>query len=205
VVGAVGAGKSTTTSSFPNLITYDEWFEPRRLALGKEPETLREDEEREIDKWIAEQFSLKNHALRSLRCGVVIIDRCPLDPISFTKENTNEKEWSKKAEYLLSEIGGSSGAIAEGHIILLLNDPAELELRLLTTAKEYSADRLSRMQRDLRHIYDMAGVTTIDARYKTPEDVIKEVAKVVYLGDYVPANIEQQLEKIKKGEITCQS
>lgn len=201
VVGAVGAGKSTTTSSFANLITYDEWFEPRRLALGKEPETLGKDEEREIDRWIAEQFSLKNHALCALRCGVAIIDRCPLDPISFTKK----EKWSQKADDLLSEVKGASGVIAEGHIILLLNDPAELELRLLTSAKEYSADRLDTMQKDLQEIYSMPGVTLIDARYRTAEDVLKEVARVVYLAEYVPADIGQQLEKVKEGEITCQT
>ncbi|WP_245258249.1 hypothetical protein [Rhodopseudomonas palustris] len=63
VVGSVGAGKSTATSNFRSLRTYDEWIDERRPALAIPESEVDEKEVSNIDNWIVEQFRKKNPIL----------------------------------------------------------------------------------------------------------------------------------------------
>lgn len=196
VVGAIGVGKSTTIAHFRDLTTYDEWFEPRELDLGKEPEGLDHKRIQVIDKWISRQFTLKNHKLSEEASGIVLIDRCPLDPITFTPHD----EWAKKADYLLREVTCDGATkIVPGHIILLLDDPAILELRLLPGAKEYSADRLDQLQKDILKIYTDKNISRLDAKYMTTHEIIKSVAKIIHTEDYRVIDVQKKIEEIKNG------
>lgn len=186
VVGCIGAGKSTTVAHFRDLVAYDEWLEPRVLELGKEPEKLKSEKIADLDNWIADQFCRKNHRLSLEKTGIILIDRCPLDPISFTPA----KDWPAKAKFLISKIGQK---VAPGHIILIIDDPAAMELRITPTAKEYSEDRLRRLQDDLRTIYDLEGVTQIQACYLSSRDLVKQVARIVHTGEYSPIDVSAVL------------
>ena len=199
VIGAIGVGKSTTIAHFRDLVTFDEWFELRELDLGKEPESLSPERIPAIDKWIASQFTLKNHEISQETSGIILVDRCPLDPISFTPCG----KWKEKAKFLLDEILEESKEIVSGHIILLLDDPAVLELRLITSPKEYTEVRLRTLQEDIEKIYPMKGVSKLDAKYMTSHEVIKKVAKIIYTEDYVEIDIKKELENIKEGVAEC--
>jgi len=198
-VGAIGVGKSTTIARFRDLVTFDEWFELRESDLGKEPESLSLPRISTIDRWIARQFTLKNHEIYQVTSGIMLADRCPLDPISFTPY----EKWQEKAKFLLKTILRENKEIVRGHIILLLDDPAVLELRLITSAKEYTENRLRRLQEDIERIYCMEGVSKVDAKYMTSHEMIKKVAKIIYAEDYIDIDVQKELEKIEKGEAEC--
>jgi len=70
LTGPIGVGKSTAISYFRNLITYDEWLEPRPDLLSKPWKELKEIEKKYTDNWIASQFKLKNDNLRYKNFGL---------------------------------------------------------------------------------------------------------------------------------------
>lgn len=201
IVGAVGIGKSTQVMHFRNLIAYDEWFEPRSLSLARDPDTLDPGEVEALDRWIIDQFAKKNHKLAEESSGIFIIDRCPLDPVCFTPA----EKWPEKAEKLLNTIApGESQQVVDGRVILLLGDPGVLELRLIMTDKQYTEDRLARMQDDLKTIYDMPGVSVLDVSKMTLAEVTKQIARIIHMEDYqVPAKIHERMIKIKEGKVGC--
>lgn len=190
IVGAIGVGKSTAISHFRDMITYDEWTEPRDLELGKEPESVSTDKLAELDNWIAKQFRNKNTNLYNELPGIVIVDRCPLDPISFTEYS----KWKEKGDLLGNTMKKD---IRAGHIIMLKDDPAVLELRTVPTYKEYSEDRLKRLQNDLIKLYCMDGITIIDTKYMTYDEVMKEVACIIHMQQYKEIDIQGRLVQIK--------
>ncbi len=205
VVGAIGAGKSTTISYFRNLFAHDEWPDFRIPELGKDWETLSDTQKRKVDNWIAEQFRKKNDVLcdapESLM-GMHIIDRAPLDPIAFTKKT----ERCSKANFLLSKIHENEKGfkIRKGHVILLLSDSDVLEERAKTGGKKYDSNKLTKMQEDLKRIYkSQNGMTMICTKNKKLEQVIKEVGKVIHRKEYKELNLHVRITKIKKGIYKC--
>ena len=192
IIGAVGVGKSSTISHFRDMVTYDEWTEPRELDLGKEPESIKDKKRIEkLDTWIASQFFYKNNRLSHETPGVIVVDRCPLDPISFTEYDL----WSQKADFLKKTLAID---IVPGHIIVLMDDPAVLELRSIPTYKEWSEERLTRLQEDIGKIYCMENVTVIETKYMNHLEVIKEVARVIHMEKYKTAKINERLIAIKE-------
>ena len=205
VVGAIGIGKSTAISYFRNLFTHDEWPDFRIPELGKDWETLSSTQKRRVDIWIAEQFRKKNDVLcddpKSLM-GLHIIDRAPLDPIAFTKK----AERPQKASFLLNKIheNGKGFKIRKGHVILLYGDSEILEERAKTGGKSYNANKLMKMQDDLKRIYKAQdGMSLIYTKNKKLEQVIKEVGRVIHRKDYKELNLHMRITNIEKGKYKC--
>ena len=55
------------------------------------------------------------------------------------------------------------------------------------------------MQIDLCKIYKMTGVTIIDCRFISFYDIIKNVARIIHINKYAPAEIHNRLVKISEG------
>lgn len=202
IVGSVGAGKSTCVSQFRNLLTSDEWTEERKPQLAmdwneieKMPAEEKKKNKEEIDKWICEQFYDKNRDLISKKVGISVCDRCPLDPVAFTPE----KERRKKADRLLKAISPGTDNVVNGHVILLRHDPEQLEIRAKRRHRKYTQESLERMQIDLCKIYKMTGVTIIDCRFISFYNIIKNVARIIHINKYAPAEIHSRLVEIKDG------
>ncbi|MCI0559166.1 MAG: SIR2 family protein, partial [Nitrososphaera sp.] len=85
LIGCVGIGKSTTISHVRSLCTYDEWLDERPQILAIPPDRLSKNERRRADNWIANQFYKKNWSLMTSKEGIHVIDRTPLDPLTFTE------------------------------------------------------------------------------------------------------------------------
>jgi len=204
ITGAIAVGKSSTISCFSDLVTHDEWLELREPLLLKPFSSLTKKEKKIVDNWIIDQFSRKNYILMNpvtLAEGIDIVDRGPLDPIAFTER----KQRSKKAKLLLNSIlpPGTNWQIRKGHIIFLTGEPKKLETRARSIEKQYTAKGLKVMQEALRKVYNYPGISIVETSDKTLEEVVKEIARIIHVGDYKDFNLEQRLKKIKGGRYKC--
>ncbi len=194
MTGSIGVGKSTTSNQLRNLTVLDEWLEPRLEILGKPWDELTLPERELADNWVASQFEKKNSSLRHAEhVTISVVDRPPLDPLVFTP--TDER--SAKAKFLLNKIcaDGAFG-IEDGVIILLLGDPKELSARVRATGRqEYTVEKLGRMQKDMKDLYEpMTGTVVIDTQFTSVTELTKRVAEVIHREDYIPANLTEKLQ-----------
>ena len=205
VTGPLGVGKSTAINHFRNLHVLDEWLEQRLKILEKPWDDLTPEEKEEADAWIAGQFRQKNDILRHEKEGIFMMDRGPLDPLSFTSND----EWESKASRLLKKLcpGKAEWQVEDGRVILLQGEPEELHLRMVITKRgEYTADNLKEIEEKLSKAYGTEGVTVYDTRGLAPTDVVRRMAEIVHLEPYFPTcNLHERLQKIKKDGINATS
>jgi predicted ATPase len=198
ITGALGVGKSTVINNFRNLVALDEWLEQRPRELEKDWETLSPMQREQVDKWIANQFKLKNDILNKRLEGVFVLDRGPLDPLAFTPDS----EWNKKAERLLTAIcsGSEHRKVQDGRVILLQGEGSELALRMVLLHREgYTTDKLRNMEERLGKAYGTKGIIKFDTRGLTPSDVAHRVAEIIHLEPYVSTcDLHKRLEDIRK-------
>lgn len=198
VTGALGVGKTTAINHFRNLVVLDEWLEQRLPILAKSWDKLTNDEKKTADEWIINQFKRKNDKLRNEREGIFVLDRGPLDPVSFTPD----AEWNNKAARLLSTIcpGQSQWQVEDGRVVLLQGESTELALRMVITQRQdYTAEKLQSMEERLGKAYGVEGVTRFDTRSFTPSDVARRIAEIFHLEPYAPTcNLHKRLEDIRE-------
>ena len=199
ITGPIGVGKTTAINHFRNLEVIDEWLEPRPEILSKDWEELTDDEKRTADDWLAGQFKKKNSVLRNKKEGIFMLDRGPLDPLSFTADG----EWSEKATLLLKTICPKqmNWKIEDGRVILLQGDSEELALRMIITQRKgYTAKKLHRLETQLSKAYGSNGVTCFDTRGLTPADTTLRIAEIVHLEDYEQktSNLHERLVRIER-------
>jgi hypothetical protein len=203
LTGSVSVGKSTAVSRFRSLTTHDEWLETRIEGMEKDPSLIADQKQIEkIDQWVADQWRKKNFSLaREVNHGIHIIDRCPLDSLAFTPP----EEWTSKAKFTREIItpAGSTTSLVDGTIILLLGEPAVMEVRALKLQKKVTEEDLNYRQNLLKIIYgnDVSGVIWLDTREKSANKVAKEVSKIIHLDEYVKCQIQERLRKVEIGEI----
>ena len=227
LMGAVAAGKSTTFNQFKCFLTFDEWLEEMPPSMELAPSGLQADIEKAIDKWIAGQISKKNTNLKKvteekLPC-IAVVDRTPSDAYAFfdndlilpqNSETDVEKEarmkklselWKAKAKLHLSQIPSGSSLLG-GKIIFLQGDIDEMVKRAKQKFREYGARDLQIQQDELRYIAEGAkklsekenSVAFVDVTNKTIEQVTKEVAEIIFFGEYQEVNFQHILECIKE-------
>lgn len=193
VTGVPGIGKTSCVLRCLSLVSYDEWFDPRLPILAKGVDELTAEEIPQADLWLARQFALKNRRLVREREGMLVIDRSPLDPISFTPDD----EWRAKARFLRHAIAmGQSGlTVQAGHVVLLVGDEDVIARRLQASHK-YSWGKpalLARLQAKLQKVYACDGVTMIDIRGLNEHQVTRLVSHIIHLEEYKPADLQQRL------------
>ncbi len=195
VVGSIGAGKTTAASNFRNLITYDEWIDERLPELAKPQKQVARNKIGPMDKWIAEQFRKKNFALRGAREGVHIVDRCPLDPLTFPGSR------STKATRLLKKITeGGTFSIEKGHVIYLDCELTDLRVRNSFKHKYWEDAELNDLVKSIGEVYGIVSRSVICTRGRDANDVAREIAKVVFLGDYSPVDVEATLQSFAEAK-----
>lgn len=195
VTGAVGAGKSSVISHFRSLRQHDEWLEPRKPGMERDVGALSIEAVRVIDDWVDKQFALKNRALHDKQnaIGVHILDRGPLDPLAFIKHGT----LSQRARKLMLAICKPKlqKEIVPAHIVLLTSDPVEMEIRATSRGKKFPAAVLEKQESDLRFVYGPApGVTVIDTRGLTTEEIVRRIARVIHRNEYTERILTKRLE-----------
>lgn len=196
VTGAVGSGKSSVISHFRSLRQHDEWLEPRLEGMERQVEDLSAEHIKRIDRWVDKQFALKNSVLHAQEHAVAIhiLDRGPLDPLAFVKGTaiTARAQKLKKAmTHKLEQI------IVPSHVILLLADPREMEIRAATRGKSFSETSLRKQQEALVGIYGSSpGVTVVDTRGLTLQQVVRRVANIIHRNSYDELNLSTRLGEL---------
>ena len=197
MVGSIGIGKSTVLSQFGNLITLDEWFDERPYEMAKSPEDLSTDKTMTIDSWTNQQFGKKNNYLTSKKIGIFLIDRSPIDPLTFVVDVTEEE----RARSMLNQgirPGKSSKLIESGEIIHLVGEPDEIWARLITKRKETSwpPEKIAKLQSKSLELYEPLMPRKIQSTGRREVDVIRDVAKIIFSTEYSPADIDTQIRNI---------
>lgn len=206
LVGVPGVGKTTTFGHFNNLVTHDEWLEPRHPLLGKPFDSLTSEQEADVDSWILHQVGLKNRKMIASSngnpVGIHLIDRCPLDAITFTQA----AGWADKAQQLLDVIcpGQATRKTYDGQLILMKGDPAEIRIRAATREKEVTVGYTRRLNEALEKLYCGQGTVVLDVERMSVQDVVKAVARIIFFNDtYKERGLHQLLLDVKHGIVTA--
>jgi len=203
LTGSVSVGKSTSVSHFRSLLTYDEWLDQKEAGMDIDPSKITDPETiRRIDKWIAQQWRLKNFSLsKRPNHGVHIIDRCPLDAFAFTPED----EWIAKARLTRENVTPyrDETPLCKGKVILMIGDPEVMAVRALKVQKDVTAEKLEYRQNLLRVVYNksLPGIAEIDTREKSIRRVVKDICRVVHIEDYEECDLQAILDQIEAGKI----
>ncbi|MCX2684608.1 SIR2 family protein [Pseudomonas sp. DCB_AW] len=197
MVGSIGIGKSTVLSQFGNLITLDEWFDERPAEMANSPEDLSTYKTITIDSWTNQQFGKKNNYLSSKKVGVFIIDRSPMDPLTFVVDITIED----RARSMLCQgirPGKSSKTVAAGEIIHMIGEPSEIWSRLITKRKETSwpPEKIAQLQDKSLKLYKPLNPNFVQSTGRKETDVIRDVAKIIFSAAYTPSDLDSELRNI---------
>lgn len=195
LVGTVGAGKSTILSYFGNLKQFEEWVDERPNELAKPFSSLSIAEKCKVDDWVNSQFYKKNVALLQETEGIHLIDRTPLDPITFSPE---ENAMKTRAKSMLEAISpGKSGyRIDLGQIILIRADPVELQNRLLAKRKiDWDQRTLQTLQERALEIYSGLQVSEIENISRPLDSVVESTARIMLVDGYNPSDLHEKLRK----------
>jgi hypothetical protein len=192
IVGSIGAGKSTAASNFCNLTTYDEWIDPRRPDMAIPEKRLSRREVEEINLWTAEQFRKKNVAVSQKASGIHVIDRSPLDPLTFGKP----AERTKKARHLYSTITNCGrDRLQKGHVILLDADLADIKNRMSLKHKYWDEQDLKDLLENIEAVYSRVPKTVLCTRGRSIQQVTRELARVIFMGRYQEIDLGHKLRR----------
>lgn len=197
LVGSIGIGKSTALSQFGSLTTLDEWFDERPSEMAQSPETISTEKTITIDDWVNSQFGKKNNYLKEKQVGLFLVDRAPLDPLTFIVK----LEQPARAKSMIQKgirPGKSKTQVEPGEIIHMKGDPEEIWTRLITKRKETSwpITKIQELQQKSESLYSALQPHTIYATQKNETDVIRDIAKVIFSQNYEPKNIDAHLCEI---------
>lgn len=195
LTGVPGTGKTSTCRHMRGLSTYDEWLEEPPVLLNKPFVELTKEEAKAVDEWVAYQFATKNQLLLKEKEGVFLIDRAPLDPLSFSEPQdlTDKAKWYR--EKLL--LGDIKREICAGEVILLLCDSAESASRLSRRrGEETAAEYLGRLELMLKRIYPENETHVLDTRNMPLREQVKAIARVVHREAYKSADLTKRLAGI---------
>jgi hypothetical protein len=194
LIGSVGVGKSTAISNFRNLITYDEWVDERRpdMAIPEKriPPSKKKKQVAEINRWTAEQFRKKNLALAKKQTGIHLVDRCPLDPLTF---GTKSERRAKADDLLKTITDKQSHPIEKGHLIYLEGDTGDIQQRNTYKHKYWTPNEIEDLIDKIDAIYKKTPRTNICTRGRSVFQVSREIAKVIFLDPYNDVNLEAEL------------
>jgi len=144
---------------------------------------------------------VKNFILSNEKHGVHIIDRCPLDALSFTPEN----KWIDKAIFTRETITPDQSKIAlcKGKVILMIGDPKVMEVRAMKLQKNMPSQALEYRQELFRVIYshDIPGIVEVDTYNKSVQRVAKEICRIIHIDDYEECNLQERLNLVENGKV----
>lgn len=196
VTGIPGAGKTSTINYMQNLETIGEWAEEPLPELAIPFERLTPQQTRTVNEWIARQFALKNSRLQKESEGIFLVDRCPLDPLTFTTLKDRPARADDLRRRILEE---SKKGLKHGKILMLTGDSEELSARLaIQKPDSYSPEALAPMQEQLKAIYQPYEPTAIDTTGLSLSEVVKRISQLIHNSPYVPSDLGKGLKSLSE-------
>jgi hypothetical protein len=192
LTGVPGIGKTTLLRHLASLSIYDEWLSEPLHLLARPYSELTADEKATLDDWVAKQMGDKNRALLKEREGVFVVERGPLDPISFVE---TAKLLEKARWYKARLIPTTFDSVCPGEVVLLWGDTAKVSTRIASrqTIKqppEYLAELQDRLRSE---VYAGSGVHCLHSTDLGISELVHAVADVIYLRSYETADLQSRL------------
>ena len=193
--GVPGIGKTTVLRHMGGLLCVDEWMSAPDPLLSRPFKDLSVEEVATLDEWIAGQFRAKNVYLSGLSEGIVIVERGPLDPLAFV----NTDGLVAKAMTYAKQLEVRQKPIAPGHEIFLHGEPIVISRRIAARqAKKQDAHYLGHLQDQFANIYGtLPEVTSWRSTDWSVEELVKHVARAVYVDRYEPADLQVRLDQLR--------
>lgn len=204
LAGVPGAGKTTCFSHLSSLVAHDEWLEERIPELSPPPGVLPKAELARVDEWVLRQVGLKNVNLSNQShtpgIGINIVDRCPLDALSFTSDPS---KWQQKALALREVIadGMANRRVQPGRVLLLVGDPHDLRIRAFKRDRQSGASLLwiDWLQDATKLTYSGRGVELVNVAGLTIPEMVHRVSGAVYRDSYKECQLDRRLRQYENG------
>lgn len=196
LTGVPGIGKTTVLRHLASLRTYDEWLSDPLPLLAKPYGELSAEERMDLDDWVAKQFRTKNEALLAEEEGIFVVERAPLDPVSFVSEAEIP---AKAAWYRPRMMPTSYDQICSGRVLLLWGDAATVASRIASRQTIRQPPRyLEELQEKLqRKIYADSRVNQMFSTSWSVPELVRGVSRAIHLGDDRDVDLQTLLKKLE--------
>lgn len=202
ISGAPGTGKTSVLDLLRNFKIFNEWPDVKHKNLDKEDRLLSKEERAELDVWVAEQFRLKNSMVSAKQMGIQLIDRSPLDPITYaaSTELVQNRAIDLLKKYKRTEVDNS---LVPGQIIVFTADAESVYQRLNKRnpnqySPEWSDDKICHFE----ELYDKKDVITVPTSHLSISEVTRKLAHIIYFGKYHPVDLNKYLQEYCDGTRT---
>jgi hypothetical protein len=198
--GIPGIGKTTILRHMGGLYALDEWVETPHELLGKPHNALSESERDALDRWIAEQFKLKNDVLRNFDEGIFIVERAPLDPLAFeskTRVVSKARTYSDRLSIQFRPLQG-------GQVVVLYGDTKVIQRRI-SNRQSTSQDNvyLDGLQSQLRELYQADGTIEWRSTEWSIEMLVHQFSSLVYNESYHVVDLQDRMRKLSRQQNLC--
>ncbi len=197
ISGAPGTGKTSALNMLKSYKVYSE-FDQRNKDLYEDDANLSDEQREKLDKWIAQQFRLRNSKIiEDTKLGIQLIDRSPLDPMTYAKDIITHAN-NLNNEYKRTD---SDLDLVSGHIILLSAETKVLHKRLhKRNPNKYSKEWCEIRSHNFENLFDNKDATRIDTSHKNIAEITKEIAHLIYFDDYRPINLNNYMKEYCDGK-----
>ena len=195
LTGPVGAGKTTVLEQIRCLDSFDEWVDRKHPLLAKPQEELEPNERKEVDTWINQQFRKKNRRISQAAKSLMLIDRCPVDPLYFTIDDVATRSRASELLEWMVPRESSIQKIAPGYLVILDCDVSMLKSRLASRNKRYTDNQVaSNRDRVFSFWKDYPDPMTIDTTKMTVAQVVKRILQIVLFDEYCEIEFQDVCE-----------
>lgn len=194
ISGAPGTGKTSALEMLKDFKICNEWPGVKHKNLDKADTLLSPEERIELDDWITEQFRLKNSIVYEENRCIQLIDRSPLDPITYAASSDLVQ---KRAIELLHSFKQTESDIplVNGQIIILTAIAESIHQRLnKRNPYQYGSEWNEKKIQHFKQLYDENDVTVVKTSHMSIPEVAKKLAHIIYFDEYRPVNLNKYLQ-----------
>lgn len=199
ISGAPGTGKTSSLNQLTDYIIQDEFQDRHRDDLYQSSENLTEEQTKELNRWIENQFRIRDTHICSVRkvSCIQLIDRSPIDPICFVGKDEKNAH-STRANELKNYY---NFGLEKGKVIVLKAEKEELFYRLNKRNPNneepkkynYSKENIEKNLNNFEKLFPSNEFKCIDTTRKKLSMVVKEIAHEIIFGKYIEIDLIEHL------------